>query len=252
MTLTLNRRSDFNCIQLTGANTQTFLQGQVTCDMNMLRKQGDYSFAACCDHKGRMVANFWIVRRENDFLIVLPLAMQPILIDHLQKYAPFSRVTLRACDEMMIYSTTDNLMRANPDTIIITLPNPNRHLILSEQTLDASNQNDSWIADNIEDRLAILTPKTSLLFTPQMIGLEKQGGVSFDKGCYVGQEIVARTHYLGKLKRHLQRMQIKTSQCPQPGDSITNDQGTHVGVIVTAKQTNVNMADVLAVVQDTA
>src|SRR3989338_4928061 len=81
-------------LRLTGAKTQEFLQGQFTCDMGPLINHGDFSLAACCDHRGRMVANFWVVRWKDDYLLVLPEKMRDIVQAHLQKYSVFSRVSI--------------------------------------------------------------------------------------------------------------------------------------------------------------
>ncbi len=321
---TINHLKQLSTITLKGDNTQTFLQGQLTCDVNLLKSPGDYSLGACCDHKGRMVANFWVMRRDNNFLLILPAEMQKIVIEHLQKYAMFSKVILAAEDDIYIYAVEDTDIKTlknqlnNNDYFIITLPNSNRQIVLStgakfcaptestnqahklpteeqpishDTTLQSSTgaqnfttdhsettsqlsvgaqnfttghsettsqlsvgaQNfapeEKWMHKNIADKLVLLTPKTSLLFTPQMISLEQQGGVSFTKGCYVGQEIVARTQHLGKLKRHLHRIQIESDKPLQPGDALHNQKGEKVGVIVNAVFKN-NKVDALAVVED--
>jgi len=249
--------NSLSAIACKGDNTQTFLQGQLTCDVNTLTASGHYSLAACCDHKGRMIANFWVVRRKNDFLFILPNDLRGIVIAHLQKYAVFSKVILSSDDSIKIYAaddiTVDTLKQSlNPDAIVITLPNVKRHLIFNTSVgCDTPKDDSNWLAENVNDGFALLSQNTSLLFTPQMIGLERQGGVSFTKGCYVGQEIVARTQHLGKLKRHLHHIQFTHDRPLQAGDSLLNDQGEKIGVIVNALYQE-DKVNALAVIEDHA
>lgn len=240
----------YSVIRLSGKNTQTFLQGQLTCDMRPLSEHGKYSLAACCDHRGRMIANFWVANWFGDFIFILPKSMSPLVTAHLQKYAVFSKVTIEDQPHFIVIASEDIPFSANKG-IFISLPNAKRFLWVSEQSYpDISDDESLWRANNIADGLAILYPETSLLFTPQMIHLQNLGGVSFEKGCYVGQEIIARTQYLGTLKRHLHRMPLSQSQLPKPGDTFRNDHGESVGVFVDAVQTVPGQIDALVVMQD--
>ena len=82
--------SSLTALKFAGSKTQEFLQGQLTCDMRALSQHGAHSLAACCDHRGRMLANFWVVNWYNDFLLILPKSLSETLKNHLQKYAGFS------------------------------------------------------------------------------------------------------------------------------------------------------------------
>lgn len=236
----------FTTLKLSGIKTQEFLQGQLTCDIKLINQHGEYSFAACCDHRGRMIANFWVVRWHNDYLLLLPKDLSQTLALHLKKYAVFSKVSVAENADFFIaeIDTDKNNNNGDDDSVMITLPNPKRHIIVSSVSVSKNDDNYIFRQRNIEDELCILSEKTSLLFTPQMINMEKLGGVSFTKGCYVGQEIVARTAYLGKLKKHLQRLQLHSDHPLNPGDDIEN------GVIVDAIEIKKNTYDVLAVMQD--
>ena len=104
--------------------------------------------------------------------------------------------------------------------------------------------------NNILENLCILYPETSLLFTPQMISLEKLGGVSFTKGCYVGQEIVARTEHLGTLKRHLHQLNIQSDQSVNVGNTLKNSKNETYGVVTESVKITDNSYQILAVIQD--
>jgi hypothetical protein len=250
---TITPLTGFSILRFSGEKTEGFLQGQLTCDMRLLSAHGDYSFAACCDHRGRMFANFWVVNWQQDFLLILPKNLSDIIKNHLQKYAAFSKVSITADDHFFIAELNNDSDKKN-NAIYITLPNSNRYLILAEKNpfpeMNINHDETNWRKKNIADQFAILSDKTSLLFTPQMINLEKIGGVSFTKGCYVGQEIVARTQHLGILKRHLHRLTIHTDQTLNSGDALKNENGDTIGVVVDAILLSDNTTDILAVIED--
>lgn len=259
MKTTLTVLNSFTALVFYGEKTQAFLQGQLTCDMRALSQHGAYSLAACCDHRGKMVANFWVVRWQDDYLFVLPKTMVSLVQNHLQKYAVFSKVKMAQEDYFIAeyFRNSDSSPSANEpkmDHIVILLPNKKRYLIISKENpfsdITLNLDETDWKKNNIADQLCILYPETSLLFTPHMISLEKLGGVSFDKGCYVGQEIVARTEYLGAAKRHLQCFTIPTDHAIKLGDPLKNKNNEVIGIIAESVLTSQNTAEVLAVVQD--
>src|SRR3990167_11458294 len=94
--------NSFSALKFTGAKTQEFLQGQLTCDMRELSAHGSHSLAAVCDHRGRMLANFWVINWHNDFLLILPRSLSDTVKNHLQKYAQFSKVIISNADHFFI------------------------------------------------------------------------------------------------------------------------------------------------------
>lgn len=253
--VTVTPLNSFTVIEFFGEKALPFLQGQVTCDMRQLTTHGTHAFGALCDHRGRMLANFWIVNWQNNFLMILPSDLSQTIEAHLKKYAVFSKVVITLSNkffiaELMHYSDE------NLSGIFIPLPSEKRYLYLNDHNAltnySINTDETDWQKRNIQDQLAILYPQTSLLFTPQMIALEKHGGISFDKGCYVGQEIVARTQYLGTLKRHLHRLTLQSESPFNPGDEIKNTQGEAIGVIIESVKHHNDTYDVLAVIQDAA
>lgn len=253
MPSTLTQLNSFSILKLSGEKTQAFLQGQLTCDMPLLSQHGAHSLAAVCDHRGRMLANFWVVNWHNDFLFILPKSLSETVKNHLQKYAVFSKVTISHEDHFFIAELNHYSDEKNA-AVFIALPSENRYLIIAKQNpfsdIKINADETQWKKNNIHDQLCILYPETSLLFTPQMIALEKCGGVSFTKGCYVGQEIVARTQYLGTLKRHLHHLKIHSDHPIHPGFELKNEKGEAVGVVVESVETTKNNVELLAVVQD--
>lgn len=248
----------FTTLQFSGAKTQEFLQGQLTCDMRDVSSHGAFSLAACCDHRGRMIANFWVINDHDTFLFLLPTSMCDIVKNHLAKYAPFSKVTMAQNDTYFIYSlflSEPTLHKMDFEQVIrISLFSDERYLLISQKKLFSDSIVDTneieFKKNNIQENLCILYPETSLLFTPQMIGLEKLGGVSFEKGCYVGQEIVARTQHLGTLKRHLHQLKIQSDQSVNVGDTLKNSENVDCGVVTESVKITENSYQILAVIQD--
>lgn len=182
----------FQTIIVTGEDAESFLQGQFTCDMTKVTNE--LSLGAYCDAKGRMLSNFWIDRTESGFCLIIPAEVAEITANTLKKYGAFSKV----------------------------------HIDIHQAALDGLQTNR---LSYIEQGLAFIVAATSQLFTPQMINWEKHGGVSFEKGCYLGQEIVARTQHLGKLKRHLHQFSGNSMIQACAGDKIVNPKNEAIGVV---------------------
>lgn len=202
----------FQPLLITGPDASTFLQGQLTCDMTTISDQ--LSFGAYCDIRGRMLANFMIETVSDGFRLWLPNGLRDVFIESIQKYAAFSKVKMTLVDDLTPSFETSRLT-------------------------------------NIQNNITWLSPETSAKFTPQMINWEKLGGVSFTKGCFLGQEIVARTQHLGKLKRHLHQFTAAGSRLPAIGSHILANEAT-VGIICDVILSDETRLIGLAVIEDRA
>ena len=214
----------FGLIIIKGENTAVFLQGQLTCNVREVNET-QAVLGACCNNKGRMIANFFILQKNQEYYLLLPKSMIQFTIAHLKKYAIFSKVELKITDQDINYNVPE--------------------IVLKE--LDEN----SWCAINISSGFVWIYPKTSGVLIPQMINLQKWGGVSFIKGCFIGQEVIARTEYIGKLKRHLYRAVLNSQDSPKVGDSLKNYIGQSVGIVVETAKKNASY-EILAVIQDIA
>ena len=217
----------FGLITIAGKNASIFLQGQLTCDMREINETRGL-FGACCDHKGRMMANFFVFQQDENYYFLLPKSMIEPTIAHLKKYAVFSKVELTATDNVKAVEYRG-----------------------SEIVLAEIDEN-TWCLANIKIGWVWIYPTTSSVLIPQMINLQRWGGVSFNKGCYIGQEIVARSEYLGKLKRHLYRANVIGNNKPMPGNKLKNQNGHPVGIVVEAAQRENTEYELLAVLQSNA
>lgn len=222
-TISLNH---FAAIAISGTGAFTFLQSQLTCDVHDITETHG-SFGACCDYKGRVITNFYIFRQGDNYYSLLPRSMISFTLSHFKKYAVFSKVELIAINDL---------------TTSVKPPIDIKITEIKENT---------WRALNVDAGLVWIYPQTTISLIPQMINLQRWGALSFSKGCYIGQEIIARTHYLGKLKRHLYRADVICQNLPVPGDKLKNEKNQTIGIIVEVASTGNQVCKILAVIQDT-
>jgi folate-binding protein YgfZ len=211
-------------LKVSGIDATDFLQGQLCCDVKKLTANNSY-FTAFCNAKGRVISTLLIFKSVDDFFLIVPRVLQEKVQHKLQMYILRSKVTLaKVSDEYCISgfcSTEERLDEATASmnnfarkAPLIKLPE-HRYLLITRveesikqwtQQLDKGwlpQQSRLWNYLDICSGLAWLDQHSSELYIPQMLNVDKLGGISFDKGCYTGQEIIARTHYLGKSKREL-------------------------------------------------
>ena len=232
---------DFALLEVSGPDSERFLQGQLTCDVAALPDL-HWTLGACCTAKGRMVANFVILRTNDIFLLRLPKYHVSALATHLSKYAVFFKTTLteHLVDWQIVGSqeedTVPQLLEApravteSAEGFSFTWPDGR-----SEQWLRATNAelpiNQQWKIADIKQGLVWVTEASKEQWIPQNIDWHQQGGVSFNKGCYTGQEIVARLQYLGKSKKKLVQISSGTELDINVLDPVLNAEGKTVGEV---------------------
>ncbi|TLP60257.1 MULTISPECIES: CAF17-like 4Fe-4S cluster assembly/insertion protein YgfZ [Pseudomonas] len=247
-----------------GSDAGKFLQGQLTCNINYL-SDAYASLGARCMVKGRMQSSFRIVPEGNGYLLAMASELLEAQLADLKKYAVFSKATLT--DESAAWvrfglqhgdSALQALGLALPDSPGATVRHERLFAIrasaqraelwvaaeqatqVREQlapTLPKGTLND-WLLGQVRAGIGQVMGPTRELFIPQMINLQAVDGVSFKKGCYTGQEIVARMQYLGKLKRRQYRLALEQTELPAPGAEIFSPtHGSSVGEVVIAAST---------------
>jgi folate-binding protein YgfZ len=267
---------DYRLLALAGPDGAGFLQGQLTCDVNAVTETLS-SPAAHCTPKGRMLTSFQLARRGAAlFWLRLRADLADGTARQLGKYLVFSKAKLRPLDEQLVvglygaqaaaalreaYGTlpsgrygTANL----DDGLLLQLDDaglqfecwlpPERALALWQQCRGrfAPAGGDFWRWLRIRAGRAELCAATAEQFIPQMLNYHLLGAVSFSKGCYTGQEIVARAHYRGQVKRHLLRAEID-GQPPAPGAELRDARGRAAGQVVEAVASAAGRAELLAV-----
>lgn len=268
-------------IEVSGTDAETFLAGQLTGDMRGM--PADRSrLSGWCTSQGRVIAVFRITRIGDTWHLLLPRETVARTATRLQRYVlraqvriadatatlfclgvsgPASATRLVEAGLRAVPAEVDAVAREDGLTVVRIAGPQLRFLVYGEgarvAALRAALASQSalvgpqaWTLLDIEAALPSLTEVTSELFLPPMLNLDALGGVSFTKGCYPGQEVIARLKYRGEVKRRLYRGRSKGEPAPRPGDRLfVAGQDAHVGEIVMAAPHPEGGHAVLAVLQ---
>lgn len=230
----------YEVVKVSGADAVTFLQGQLTCDISELDNQ--VIWGAYCNIKGRVVALFRLFKHHQCCFLIVSQGLANKLIKTLQRYIFRAKVNVvRAdyyCYGLLQCPRTDcpegQYMPQHED-YYLALPHQRGLFLTPQQLADAYDNSNAWQQAAIALNEPQLYPQTCALFLPDELGLDALGAVSLNKGCYVGQEIIARMHYLGKAKKTMRQIthQIKA----EPGATLYHD-AQAVGHIITSAATD--------------
>ena len=260
---------DRGLLRIEGEDAASFLHGQFTCDVNGL-SPAHSRYGGYCTPKGRLLATFLLIRDPAGFYMQAPYALCESLRKRLSMYVLRARVKITdVSGNIRTYGArgpaSANSLGLSPlptaaheavvsgSTIAVRLP-VDRLLIITDAGTNLSGATADpalWTALDIEAGIANIQPETQEQFVPQMANLDLIGGVSFNKGCYPGQEIVARMHYLGKLKERMYRISFPAGLPPSPNTPLyaPNFGAQAAGAIVQAVRAASGLVDALAVLQ---
>ena len=185
---------------VSGNDASAFLQSQLSADILAL-EEGDQTFAAYCTPKGQVLGLLRVARVHDAYLMAARDVLLPGILARLQMYVLRSQVT----------------MLAAPGTQVLGGPGPD-YVFGSEAAPPADEA--SWRAGELRAGIAWLDEAVSEKFIPQMLGYDTIGAINFQKGCYPGQEIVARARYLGKVKRKPVLAEIEKGPSPANGSRL--------------------------------
>lgn len=266
--LTLMTLDDWALATITGADGEKYLQGQITADISQLTNE-QHLLAAHCDAKGKMWSNLRVFRRNEGFAWIERRSLRDAQLTELKKYAVFSKVTIAADDELVLLGVAGFQARAALAPLFSELPNADkqvvsegstsllwfehpaeRFLLVTDETTATLvtealrgeaqlNNSQQWLALNIEAGLPVIDSANSAQFIPQATNLQALGGISFKKGCYTGQEMVARAKFRGANKRALWSLAGKASRVPEAGEDLELKMGENwrrTGTVLAAVQ----------------
>ena len=203
-------------LKVSGSDSEEFLQSQLSNDISKL-KNFKIQINAYCQHQGKIVALFWVMRSENCFLLSFPFDLLDVVIKRLQMFIIMSDVIIENISDQVVQVGFIN--ENYPNTYSI---NDNLSLSIDsdgEISKEIADHHDNWSKACIESKIPEVFFCSSEKFVPQMLNLDiDEVGVSFSKGCYPGQEVVARLHYLGEAKRRL--FAFKSEHEIKVGDSL--------------------------------
>ena len=199
----MNISSSDSIIQISGVDSAEFLQGQITNDINFA-SESKMSISAVCNVKGRIIAVFKILKTGSGFLIFVNSTVAKKLKKHLEKYAVFFKTKIEFID--------------NAINGIEIIP-------LSD-----------WKLDCIEKGFVEINESISEAFTPHELNYQNLGLISFEKGCFTGQEVIARMHYRGKLKFSLAKFSINDENFLKEQDYVFDKDGKKLGQVVSEER----------------
>jgi folate-binding protein YgfZ len=251
--------SHVGLLQVSGEGAMKLLQGQLTCNIAEVTAEQS-RLGAHCNPQGRILSFFRIFYFREAYYLQMPKEILPEAMAALQKYAMFFKVALTDVSETIgrvsyegdalknhiakLPEQTDEAVTLN-DLLIIKLAGPAQYEIIGTpdalkkitDLLATDTHPDSinlWKSMQIAAGIPSIYAATIGKLLPHEINLQNINAVSFDKGCYTGQEIIARMHYRGQLKKRMYRARVKTDMAPMPGSDIYAE--TPCGIIVDSCQ----------------
>ena len=264
-------------IEISGADAESFLNGQFTSNIEKLSEH-QLQFSAWCNPKGQVKTTFYIYHHADNFYILLPEKLKISFLKQLSMYILRADVQLTDQSDSLtrlgLSLEKSDILNQLPDNLAV-LPlaatetelssRQSRCIIVTdiEQADSIRNTLTEKLADtdpsvwqllDIQAGIPWLTPETSEKFLPQMLNLDLMEALDYQKGCYPGQEIIARLHYRGELKRSLYLTTCTSKVTPDkvtpgPGTSIVTSENKAVGTAIQA-QTEVETTYILAVIDN--
>lgn len=240
----ITRLTHLGAIMVSGQDARGYLQGQLTTDLDAFHP--DQVQLTCCNSpQGRVQAVFCMVGRSDGIALVLPTRMIDSTIARLRKYVLRAKVTIEPAPHLQVGFAPRSALPAE-----LTLPHERSHreaagvsyfnapghdeaMLLGPYAATENAQREHrWKLAHIRAGLPQVYPETHEAFVAQMLNIDLLGGISFDKGCYTGQEIIARAHFRGAVKRRMFLFR-SASAPPVPGTRVLAGE-QHAGDVVDA------------------
>ena len=277
--ITLANLDHLACYEVAGEDATTFLQGQFSNDISNVSPT-NAQLTSYCTPKGRMLATLHICQFNSNYLLILSADIAAEVIKRLQMFVMRSQVEITPADKYSITGIchdpsatifqTVNLeipkdeyqSTANDSAICIKIPGvQSRYMLIGNNDIEdkiSKHDNDTlqvfshdyWKWLDILSGIPTINKSTQEAFVPQMANMELINGVSFSKGCYPGQEIVARLHYIGNANRRMFRVHCQDAESINDGDDIYTVGGNQsIGKVLSVILHEDKSADALAVIR---
>ncbi len=227
--------TEYGVVEITGKDAARFLQGQLSCHIDEVTDNTN-QLGTANTPKGRVYSIFRIAKLHDRYLLRMPCSMTEIFKAQLSKYIVFFKAEINIINDWKV----SGLFTRNSLTIFNNIPdgfgsNWHHHVASDEQILlpvtgksdryecwhkgnltdvenNGTSSNTDWVWLDMLDGLPELSPEISDTFIPQMLNLDTFNALHFKKGCYTGQEIIARMRYLGKLKKRMSLFYTKLQE----------------------------------------
>ncbi|QZY91092.1 tRNA-modifying protein YgfZ [Pantoea dispersa] len=252
--LTLMSLDEWALVSVQGKDSTSYLQGQLTLDVAAL-DAAQHRPAAHCDAKGKMWSNLRLFHRGEGYAYVVRRNLREQQVTELKKYAVFAKVTIAADDDAVLLGVAGFQARAALANVFATLPDattpvvqqddttllwfaepaerfllvttPAQAEVLQQKLAGEAQLNDStqWLALDIAAGVPVIDSATTAQLIPQATNLQALDAISFKKGCYTGQEMVARAKFRGANKRALYWLAGSASKVPDAASSLELQMG---------------------------
>lgn len=257
-------------VRARGEEAGHYLQGQLSCDLRDV-DQGAHLTGMHLSLKGRGLVSVRVVRDGDDYLLLTPSGQEDALIQGLMKYRLRANVEFIKADDLAVITLAGNLPGDLPapgqshrtdQGLWLRYPHTAHALLILDsdsaetrwQQLATDRQpagaNSALLAD-IEAGEGMIFPGAEDLFLPQVLNYDVTGGVNFKKGCYTGQEVVARMHFKGKLKQRMQRIDFTANIVLEPGEVLRDADGKAAGEVVISAKTLAGYSALVVLRRDT-
>jgi folate-binding protein YgfZ len=234
-------------LSFSGADAAGFLQGQLTQDLRRL-DDGSTRLAALNTPQGRVVATLWL-KGDATLFGLLPAELAEPVVARLRRYVLRAKVAIEALPDWSLREIPRGTSQLPVGSVRFGMPD-GRALLAVPGAAAAPNEaaTRDWLRRDVAAGLPVLGTATSGQFVAQMLNLDRLDAISFAKGCYTGQEIVARTQNLGRIKRRMLRYRVAAPQPPAPLSALLQD-GIRVGEVLFGIDSLDGGSELLAVVQ---
>ncbi len=235
--------TDFAVVSATGADARSFLQGYLTCDLDAL-SPNHALIGALCNLQGRVITDVLVAEHHDGLLLCMHGSTTDLFVGTLTKYLVFSKTRLITEAEWAAvgcFEPGEAPLTVSPTHagIGVSLADGSRQLLMVPRAEaegivkrhDAAAAR-AWAAADVACRWVHVTASISGKFLPQMLGYAELGAISFSKGCYLGQEIVARAQHRGEVKRRLTTAHW-SGIAPMVGDAVADAAGNQIATLVT-------------------
>ena len=257
-----SRDNEIVCIKVAGTDAEKFLQGQFSNDISSI-KEDSYQFSSYSTNQGKVISLLRIIKDQDSFLLLLTTDISEYFMSKLSMYVLMSKVEIEIMSNYKVYGLSgtasaeiiknnnyENSVFEKEDCYVL---NNTSERVSSAIVIHKSNDkldslprfftsmnfsslefNTNKLADMMRGFLRIdMTTKEK--YIPQVLNMEILNGISYKKGCYTGQEIVARTHYLGKIKKRIFSIETE-SESMKYGDVIHNVDSESIGEVISNTQ----------------
>jgi len=221
----MKRLEHLSVLKISGDDAKEFLQGQMTQSTDELNDDQIHLTSFCNPH-GRVIATALIQFWNEAYYLILGSDLLDDLTTCLSRYILRSKVILTK-NEINIFGVfkkdTSKIVDSDSDSLKSLSNDPERFILLSNEyqgddTIDMNN----WILEDIKNGIPLINKINSLEYIPQMLNLDHLEGISFTKGCYTGQEVVARVQHRGKIKQRMYQLEIEADDFVSPQVEVKN------------------------------